>query len=60
MKLKRVNYRVLYFFAGEGVAVLAMGCTKEGEVDDADIDRAVECKRLYLQDPKKHTYQKPE
>src|SRR5688500_10116908 len=36
---QRVNYRLLYFFE-KGAAVIAHGCTKEGAVDDADIDRA--------------------
>lgn len=55
-RVKKVNYRVLYFFAGPGVAVLALGCTKEGEVDPADIKRAAGYKTLYDKDPQKHTY----
>ncbi|MES2178499.1 MAG: type II toxin-antitoxin system RelE/ParE family toxin [Gemmatimonadota bacterium] len=51
-----VNYRVLYFFAGSGVAVLALGCTKEGEVDSNDISTAAEYKEKFEKDPKKHTY----
>src|SRR5687767_9159361 len=35
-RVGRVNYRVLYFFNGRGVAVLTNGCTKEGTVDDSD------------------------
>ena len=41
VKVKRVNYRVLYFFDGSGAAALALGCTKEGTVEATDIDRAV-------------------
>lgn len=55
-RVKNVNYRVLYFWGGQGVAVLALGCTKEGEVDPAELKRAVQYKTLYEKDPQKHTY----
>ena len=58
-KVKKVNYRVLYFFAGAGVAVIAHGCTKEGEVDDADIDRAVSRRKQFEANPKRHTAPAP-
>ncbi len=51
----KVNYRALYFFAGEGVAVMAHGCTKEAAVDEADIDRAVMRRLRYLASPRAHT-----
>ena len=54
-----VNYRVLYFFAGPGVAVLALGCTKEGEVDSTDISTVAEYKERFEKDPKKHTFVEP-
>ena len=53
-KVKRVHYRVLYFFDGSGIAVLALGCTKEGEVDATDIDRAVRFRAMYLKAPSAH------
>nr|MBA3480518.1 type II toxin-antitoxin system RelE/ParE family toxin [Pirellulales bacterium] len=34
-----VQYRILYFFNGPCVAVLSHGCTKEGAVPKADIER---------------------
>ncbi len=52
----RVNYRVLYFFHGRDVAVLAHGLTKEGLVPDADIERAIERKRRYERDPEGHRH----
>ncbi|MCU0616066.1 MAG: type II toxin-antitoxin system RelE/ParE family toxin [Gemmatimonadaceae bacterium] len=55
-RVRKVNYRVLYLFAGQGVAVIALGCTKEGEVNPADLKRAVQYKTLYEKDPQKHTY----
>ena len=53
-KRGRVNYRVLYFFHGRNAALLAYGLTKEKEVPDADIDRAISRKKQYEQDPEKH------
>jgi hypothetical protein len=45
-----VHYRVLYFFDGPGVAVIALGCTKEDEVSDAEIDRAAQYRNAFLSD----------
>jgi hypothetical protein len=58
-KVRKVNYRVLYFFAGAGVAVIAHGCTKEGEVDDRDIDRAVARRKQFEANPALHTAPEP-
>ena len=49
----RVNYRVLYFFHGQNVAVLAAGLVKEKKVPPAEIQRAIDRKRRYEQDPEK-------
>lgn len=57
VKVRRVNYRALYFFAGSGTAVLVHGCTKEGDVADADLDRAVARRLAYISDPGAHTAQ---
>jgi phage-related protein len=51
-----MNYRILYFFHGRVAAVLAHGLTKEQEVPVKDIERVLERKRLFEQDPKGHTY----
>lgn len=51
----KVNFRILYFFAGPGVALLAGGCTKEGAVPRAEIDRAVARRLAYEADPIAHT-----
>jgi len=53
---QQVNYRLLYFFAGIGTAVVAHGCTKEAAVDASDIRRAVDRRTRYLKDPRSHTY----
>lgn len=54
---QRVNYRLLYFFHGQVAAVLAHGCTKEDVVPDADIQRAIDRRELFLKDPAGHTYE---
>lgn len=55
-KHQQVNYRILYAFYAGGIAVLAHGCTKEREVDDADIDRAIERRKWFASDPATYTY----
>jgi phage-related protein len=50
----RVNCRILYFFHGQDAAVLAHALTKEDRVPDADIERAVQRKRRYEQEPEEH------
>ncbi len=53
----RVNYRILYFFHGQNVVILAHGLTKEDEVPDAEIDRALRRKEAFEQNPKLHLYE---
>ena len=53
----RVNYRLLYFFHGRNIAVVAHGLTKVKKVPAAEIDRAIERKNRYEQDPQKHKTQ---
>ncbi len=55
-KKGRVNYRILYFFHGRNVAILAHGLTKEKKVPNADIDRALARKKRFEEDPAGHTY----
>ena len=55
----RVNYRILYFFHGKDIAILAHGLTKEKEVPASDIERAIERKKRYEQDPEKHRAKLP-
>ena len=55
VRVAKVHYRALYFFAGEGVAVMVHGCTKEGAVDEADIDGAVMRRVRYMASPRAHT-----
>jgi hypothetical protein len=53
--LQGVNYRILYFFHGRAIAVLSHGLTKEKAVPSKEIDRAVERKKKFDVDPKRHT-----
>ena len=57
IRVGRVNYRILYFYHGRGVALLAHGLTKERDVPNADIDRAMARRDRFMTDPKKHTYE---
>ena len=53
----RVQYRQLYFFSGQNVAILAHAITKEEEAVPAiDIERALLRKRLFEENPEAHTY----
>jgi hypothetical protein len=56
VKKGRVNLRLLYFFHGRNVAVLAHALTKEKTVPAADIDRAVKRKRAFERDPHRHRH----
>jgi hypothetical protein len=56
-RLGTVNYRLLYFFHGRAVAIVAHGLTKEGGVPAVEINRAVARRRAFVQNPKAHTYE---
>ena len=51
-----VNYRLLYFFHGRGIAVLAHTLTKEAVISESDLSRALHRKRAFEEDPESHTY----
>jgi hypothetical protein len=55
-RLGTVNYRLLYFFHGWNVAVLAHAMTKENEIPAIEINRALERKRVFLANPPAHTF----
>ena len=57
-KLGHVNYRILYFFHGKNVAVLAHCLTKEREVPAAEIMRAIRRKQAFEANPVRHTHSK--
>lgn len=55
--LQGINYRILYFFHGEIAAVLSHGIVKESAVPPKEIDRAIERKKRFEQNPRKHTHE---
>ena len=55
----RVNYRILYFFHGKDIAVLAHGLTKEKQTPASEIERAIDRKKRYEQNPEKHQARLP-
>lgn len=55
-KKGHVHYRILYFFHGKNVAILAHAITKEDVVPPAEIQRALRRKGAFEANPKKHTY----
>ena len=52
-----VNYRILYFFHGRDVALLANGFTKERKVPAGEIERAVARRLAYEADPDRHRHE---
>jgi phage-related protein len=57
----RVQYRILYFFHGQNVVILAHAIIKEdNEVPDRDIELALTYKDLFVLNPEFYTYVAPE
>ena len=52
----RVHYRLLYFFQGKNVAVLAHALTKENEVPNVEIERAILRKENFQKNPEKYRH----
>jgi len=50
-----VHYRILYFFSGRDVAVLAHALTKEAGVPRADVERAIQRRDAFRTTPEAHT-----
>ena len=59
-KSGRVNYRILYFFHGQNIAILAHALTKKGKVPDVEINRAIRRKQAFEQDADRHGYEEEE
>ena len=54
-----VHYRILYFFAGKAAVLLSHGLTKEREIPNKEIDRAIKRKEQAAADFKRYAF-KPE
>jgi len=55
VRFGHVNYRLLYFFHGNTIAVLAAGLTKEDRVPPRDIDEAIKRRARFMQNPARHS-----
>ncbi len=49
--------RILYFFYGRNVSVLAHSILKKDQIPRADLDRAVERKRKFEKNPDQHSFE---
>jgi phage-related protein len=56
IRVGSVNYRLLYFFHGQTVSVIAHGLTKEDSVPAGDIKRAIIRKTAFAANPTAHTF----
>ena len=56
VRLRRVNYRMLYFFHQNIAAVVSHGLVKEDRVPPKEIDWALQRKRKFEADPERHTH----
>lgn len=56
-KQGHVQYRILYFFHGRNVVILAHSLTKEAAIPPVEMERALKRKRLFEGQPKEHTYE---
>jgi hypothetical protein len=52
-----VNYRVLYFYHGQNVAILTHALTKEDKLPETELKRAVRRKALFVADPVAHSFE---
>ena len=57
VRLRRINYRLLYFFHGNTAAVVSHGIIKERAVPDKEIDRAIARRKMFSQDPQTYAYE---
>lgn len=55
-KKGHVNYRILYFFHGRNVAILAHAIIKEDAVPPIEIERAIQRRAAFVANPSKHTF----
>ncbi|EAZ88073.1 type II toxin-antitoxin system RelE/ParE family toxin [Crocosphaera chwakensis] len=54
----KIQYRILYFFDGQNIAILGHALVKKGEaVSNADINKAIQRKEKFSQQPQNHTYE---
>jgi phage-related protein len=54
VKFQKLNLRLLYFFFGGMIVVISHGLAKEGRVPASEIDRAVERRGKFEDNPDSH------
>src|SRR5262249_8282884 len=57
VRLQRVNYPMLYFFARDPEVILPRGLVKEGGVPAKETDQAVEHRAKFERQPDQHTHE---
>ena len=55
-RVGNVNYRILYGFVGQDIALLAAGLTKEKQVPREEIERAIARIKKYQVNPEAHGF----
>jgi len=55
VRFGHVNYRILYFFHGHDIAVLAAGLTKEDQIPSIEIDRTIEKRIRFIRNPARYS-----
>ena len=55
--LHGIHYRMLYFFYGSVAVVVSHGLVKERSVPLRAVERAIERKRKFERDPRRHSFQ---
>lgn len=58
-RVRKVHYRILYFFDGQTIVVLVHSLTKKGVIPVIDIVRAQQRKAIYYANPGAHAYPFP-
>lgn len=57
-KHRNIQYRILYFFQGQNIAILAHSIIKKGSiVPDVDIEKAIQRKKNFEKNPNLYTYE---
>ncbi len=56
LRHQTVNYRILYFFHGKRVVVLTNGLTKEKQISQGDIDKAIALRKRFDTIPESHIF----
>jgi phage-related protein len=56
VRCRRVHYRLLYFFHGQNVVIVAAAFTKEGRVPNIEIRRVLDRERAFALAPGAHVH----